>query len=198
MRFFGRPSLRTSSRLRAIRGTMPPGMSALLAESLIRDVPDFPKPGILFKDITPVLQNPAAFAEAVEVMSQHARKYNPDVIVGIESRGFVFGAPIAVQLGIPFAMTRKLGKLPYDRITEEYALEYGTNTVEMHTDAITPGQRAYVIDDLLATGGTAAAAARLVERLNGRIAGFGFMVELTFLQGRENLRGYEIDALIAY
>lgn len=177
---------------------MPPGMSALLAESLIRDVPDFPKPGILFKDITPVLQSPAAFAEAIEVMAQHARKYQPDVIVGIESRGFVFGAPLSVQLGLPFAMTRKLGKLPYDRITEEYALEYGTNTVEMHTDAITPGQRAYIVDDLLATGGTAAAAARLVERLNGHVCGIGFMVELTFLEGRKNLLGYEIDALIAY
>ena len=173
-------------------------MPELLAEKLIRDVPDFPKPGIVFKDVAPVLQSPTATAEVVDLLAAEARKLGAEVIVGIESRGFIFGVPVALQLGLPFAMTRKLGKLPYDRISEEYALEYGTNTVEMHTDAIDPGQRAYIIDDLLATGGTAAAAARLVERLNGNVCGMGFMVELEFLEGRKNLLGYPICALIRY
>lgn len=175
-----------------------PRMSDLLAESLIRDVPDFPKPGILFKDITPVLQDPAAMREVVHLMSEQARTCRPDVIVGIESRGFIFGVPVAVELGLPFSMARKLGKLPYDRITEEYALEYGTNTIEMHTDAIAPGQRAYVVDDLLATGGTAAASARLIERLNGVVCGYGFLVELGFLEGRKNLLGYPVNTLIGF
>lgn len=173
-------------------------MPELLAQSLIRDVPDFPKPGILFKDIAPVLQSPAAVAEAVLMLANDAKDKGAEVIVGIESRGFIFGVPISLQLGLPFAMARKLGKLPYDRISEEYALEYGTNTVEMHTDSLAPGQRAYIVDDLLATGGTAAASARLVERLNGNVCGFGFLVELSFLQGRENLLGYPIEALITY
>lgn len=173
-------------------------MADLLAESYIRDVPDFPKPGILFKDIAPVLQNAAALQQVVDMLAEDARSRGAESIVGIESRGFVFGVPIALQLGLPFAMARKLGKLPFDRITEEYALEYGTNTVEMHTDSIQPGQRAYIVDDLLATGGTAAAAARLVERLNGSVCGFGFMVELSFLNGRANLLGYPIHSLICY
>ena len=173
-------------------------MADLLAMAHIRDVPDFPKPGILFKDIAPVLQHPAALQESVDLIASDARDRGAEVIVGIESRGFVFGVPVALQLGLPFAMARKLGKLPYDRISEEYALEYGTNTVEMHTDSLAPGQRAYVVDDLLATGGTAAASARLVERLGGHVCGFGFLVELTFLQGRANLLGYPIHALIEY
>ena len=173
-------------------------MPQLLAESLIRDVPDFPKPGILFKDVAPVLQSPAAMQEVIDLLAENARSHGAEVIVGIESRGFVFGTPIALQLGLPFAMTRKLGKLPYDRITEEYALEYGTNTIEMHTDAVNPGQRAYIVDDLLATGGTAAAAARLISRLNGNVCGMGFMVELSFLEGRKNLLGFPVCALIKY
>lgn len=173
-------------------------MAELIAQSLIRDVPDFPKPGIMFKDIAPVLEHPAALQEAVDLLAEDARAKGAEAIVGIESRGFVFGAPIALQLGVPFVMARKLGKLPYDRISEEYALEYGTNTVEMHSDSIRARQRAYVVDDLLATGGTAAAAARLVERLQGEVCGFGFMVELTFLEGRAALRGYPIKALIEY
>lgn len=173
-------------------------MGALLAETLIRNVPDFPKPGIMFKDIAPVLENPAALQEAVDLLAAQARKAGAEAIVAIESRGFVFGAPIALSLDIPFVMARKLGKLPYDRISEEYALEYGTNTVEMHVDSIRPGMRAYVVDDLLATGGTAAAAARLVERLNGKVVGFGFLVELTFLNGRGTLLEYPVQALIEY
>lgn len=173
-------------------------MSELLAKALIRDVPDFPKPGILFKDITPVLENGPAFRQVVEVLTRDARAKGAEAIVGIESRGFIFGAPMAVALDLPFVMARKLGKLPYQRISEEYALEYGTNTVEMHVDAIRPGQRAYIVDDLLATGGTAAAAARLVERLQGQVVGFGCLVELTFLDGRSNLREYPITSLIEY
>lgn len=173
-------------------------MAKLLAESLIRDVPDFPKPGIMFKDIHPVLQSPQAFHEVVGLLVEDAKKHGAECIVGIESRGFIFGAPMALQMDVPFAMTRKLGKLPYDRISEEYALEYGTNTVEMHTDAVEPGQRCYVVDDLLATGGTAAAAARLIERLNANVCGIGFMVELTFLAGRQNLLGYPVQSLLTY
>lgn len=173
-------------------------MSELLAFDLIRDVPDFPKPGIVFKDIHPVIQNPAAFNEVIDRMTDQARQLNPEVIIGIESRGFIFGVPISLNLGVPFAMTRKMGKLPYDRISEEYALEYGTNTIEMHVDAVGPGQRAYIVDDLLATGGTAAAAGRLVDRLNGVVCGYGFMVELTFLEGRKNILGVPINTLIAY
>lgn len=178
-------------------GIVPP-MPKLLAESLIRDVPDFPKPGIMFKDVHPVMQHPAALAEVVQLLTEDAKSKGAEAIVGIESRGFLFGVPIAMSLGLPFSMARKLGKLPYERISEEYALEYGTNTVEMHVDALQPGQRSYVIDDLLATGGTAAAAARLIERLNASVCGFGFMVELTFLKGRSNLLGYDVCALIQY
>lgn len=173
-------------------------MPRLLAESLIRDVPDFPKPGIMFKDIAPVLQSAAAMSEVIESLAEDAREKGAEVVVGIESRGFIFGTPVALALNLPFSMARKLGKLPHHRISEEYALEYGTNTVEMHTDAIDPGQRAYIVDDLLATGGTAAAAARLIERLNGNVCGMGFLVELTFLGGRQNLLGYPITSLVEY
>lgn len=173
-------------------------MPEILAKSLIRDVPDFPKEGVLFKDITPVLQHPAAFAEAIDLLAQDARAKGAEAVVGIESRGFIFGTPIALQLGVPFAPARKLGKLPYERISEEYALEYGTNTVEMHVDAVSPGSRVYVVDDLLATGGTAAATARLIERLGASVCGFGFLVELLFLEGRKNLLQYPIHALIDY
>jgi adenine phosphoribosyltransferase len=173
-------------------------MPELLAASLIRDVPDFPKPGILFKDITPVLEDPSALRESISLIAEDARSKGAEVIVGIESRGFIFGVPVALELDIPFAMARKLGKLPFDKISEEYALEYGTNTVEMHVDAIKPGQKAYVVDDLLATGGTAAAAARLVERLDGSVCGFGCLIELTFLHGRETLLGYPVMALMEF
>lgn len=173
-------------------------MPELLAAKLIRDVPDFPQPGVLFKDITPILQSPAAMEEVISLMSEAASKSGAESIVGIESRGFIFGAPIAIRLGVPFVPARKLGKLPFDRITEEYTLEYGTNTVEMHTDAVSPGQRVYVVDDLLATGGTAAASARLIERLNGHVCGFGFVVELKFLGGRAKIPGYPVDALIEF
>ncbi|AIE87923.1 adenine phosphoribosyltransferase [Fimbriimonas ginsengisoli] len=173
-------------------------MSDLLARDLIRDVPDFPKPGILFKDITPVLEEPEAFRQVCRLLAEDARARGADVIVGIESRGFLFGVPIALDLNLPFAMARKLGKLPYDRISEEYALEYGTNTVEMHVDALQPGQKAYIVDDLLATGGTAAAASRLVKRLGGVVVGFGCLIELSFLNGRATLPDVPIKALMEF
>jgi adenine phosphoribosyltransferase len=171
-------------------------MSDLQATSLIRDIPDFPKPGIVFKDITPVLQDPAAFAEVIERMTAECREWNPTVIAGIESRGFIFGAPIALALNLPFVLVRKLGKLPADTLKEEYSLEYGTNTVEMHRDAISSGDRVAIVDDLLATGGTAAAAARLTEALGGSVAGYAFLVELSFLNGRAILADAPISSLI--
>lgn len=173
-------------------------MATLLAESLIRDVPDFPKPGIMFKDIHPVLQSPQAMHEVVQLLTEDAKSKGAECIVGIESRGFIFGAPMAMDLDLPFVLTRKIGKLPFEKISEEYSLEYGTNVVEMHTDAVEPGQRAYIVDDLLATGGTAQAACKLVERLNGNVCGIGFMVELSFLEGRSKLEGYPVTALITY
>lgn len=173
-------------------------MATLLAEPLIRDVPDFPKPGIMFKDIHPVMEHPTALQQVVDLLCEDAHACGAQVIVGIESRGFIFGVPMALKLGLPFAMARKLGKLPYDRISEEYSLEYGTATIEMHVDAIKAGQQAYVVDDLLATGGTAAATARLVERLGGKVCGFGFMVELGFLNGAHTLSQYHLRSLIQY
>ncbi|HWD41285.1 MAG TPA: adenine phosphoribosyltransferase [Fimbriimonas sp.] len=173
-------------------------MAELLAAKLIRDVPDFPKPGIIFKDITPVLEDAAAFQEVVDLLTEDAKAKGAEAIVGIESRGFIFGVPIALKLGVPFVMARKLGKLPYDKISEEYALEYGTNTVEMHVDALKPGQAAYIVDDLLATGGTLGAASRLVERLQGKVCGFGCLIELGFLNGRANFNHYPITALMEF
>lgn len=169
----------------------------LIASSLIRDIPDFPRPGIMFKDITPVLSNPDAMREVIDRFIEFAIPKRPDAIVGIESRGFVFGMPLALEMALPFIPVRKLGKLPYRTIHEEYALEYGTNTVEMHEDAIAPGDRIIIVDDLLATGGTASAAKRLVNRLGGTVEGFAFLMELTFLHGRLALANDEILALIA-
>jgi adenine phosphoribosyltransferase len=173
-------------------------LSALRAAQLIRDVPDFPKPGILFKDITPVLADPQAMREVIGQFEEFAARCKPDLVIGIESRGFVLGMPLALDFGVGFVPVRKLGKLPYKKISEEYALEYGTNTVEIHDDAVKPGQRVLIVDDLLATGGTAAAAARLVERLGGIVCGFSFMVELAFLNGRAALQGRDTQALITF
>ena len=173
-------------------------MSLSAAAALIRDVPDFPLPGIVFKDITPLLADATALRTVVQALSHAAADLQPDVIVGVESRGFLFGAPMAVEMNKGFALVRKVGKLPYRTIRQEYALEYGTNTVEMHSDAIQPGQRVVIVDDLLATGGTAAAAALLVEQLGGVVAGFCFLIELSFLNGREKLAGRNVTALITY
>ncbi len=170
----------------------------LTAEQLIRDVPDFPRPGIMFKDITPVLSSPKAMREIIDRFAEFVLPRKPTAIVGIESRGFVFGMPLAYELGLPFVPVRKMGKLPYKTIHEEYDLEYGTNTVEMHEDAISTGDRVIVVDDLLATGGTANAAKRLVERLGGTVEGFTFLVELGFLHGRLALAHEDILSLITY
>ena len=173
-------------------------MAQLLAQKLIRDIPDFPQPGVLFKDITPVLGNGPAFQEVVDRFVEWAEPRSPDVIIGIESRGFVFGAPVALAMGLGFVPVRKVGKLPHTTIHEEYALEYGASAVEMHQDALNPGQRVLIIDDLLATGGTAAAAARLVQALGATVVGFSFLIELAFPRGRDKLSGHDIQALITY
>ncbi len=173
-------------------------MSTLRAAELIRNIQDFPVQGVLFRDITPVLLDPDAMGEVIHHMIQTARTLNPDVIAGIESRGFLFGVPIAQALEVGFVPIRKPGKLPYDKISETYSLEYGTNTIEMHTDAVTPGQRVLIVDDLLATGGTTRAACNLVERGGGTVAGVSFVIELNFLHGRKLLDGYSVHSLIQY
>ncbi|MDH7600935.1 MAG: adenine phosphoribosyltransferase [Armatimonadota bacterium] len=173
-------------------------ISEATLKQLIRDVPDFPTPGILFRDITPVLQNPQAFREVICSIVECARPMKPDVIVGIESRGFILGAPAAFELGTGFVPVRKAGKLPAETVKAEYALEYGTSAVEMHKDAIEPGMRAVLIDDLLATGGTARAAAQLVEEVGGIVAGIVFLIELTALNGRKQLEGYDVCTIVKY
>jgi adenine phosphoribosyltransferase len=165
---------------------------------LIREVPDFPKPGILFYDITTLLKDPAAFKQVVDRMVDQVRDTPIDVVVGMESRGFIFSAPMAYQLGAGFVPVRKLGKLPAETIEVEYALEYGTATLEIHRDAIQPGQRVLIVDDLLATGGTVMGTIELVQRLGGEVAGLSFMVELGALRGRERLGQFEIHALLTY
>jgi len=165
---------------------------------LIREVPDFPKPGILFYDITTLLKDPVAFKEVIDRMVGQVRDTPIDLVVGMESRGFIFSAPIAYQLGAGFVPVRKLGKLPAETIEVEYALEYGTATLEIHRDAIQPGQRVLIVDDLLATGGTLAATARLVEMSGGVVVGVGVVIELTALQGRRRLKGYDVFSLIEY
>lgn len=166
--------------------------------SAIRDVPDFPKPGILFKDITPVLSDPALMIAITDRFAETWHSKGIDAVVGMESRGFLFGMPLAMLLGIPFIPARKPGKLPYHRISESYALEYGSATLELHIDALVKGQRALVIDDLIATGGTALATAKLVEKLGAEVAGFGFVIELGFLNGRTVLDRYAVDAIVQY
>lgn len=168
------------------------------ALDLIRDIQDFPSPGILFRDITPVLADPEALRECIDLYTEDAEARRAELIVGIESRGFLFGIPVADRLGLGFAPIRKLGKLPYTTVRAEYSLEYGTNTVEMHVDAVKPGQRCLIVDDLLATGGTAAAACRLVEELGGVVAGLSFLIELSFLGGRSQLTHYPITSFIRY
>jgi adenine phosphoribosyltransferase len=173
-------------------------MSDLLAQSLIRSIPDFPKPGILFRDITPVLQNPNAFKQIIDLFAQYASEKSPDAIIGIESRGFVFGAPVALALGKPFVLIRKAGKLPSVTMQEEYALEYGSASIEIHKDALEKGSKVVIIDDLLATGGTAKAAASLLGKLDAIVAGYSFLIELSDLNGRRLLDGFDIQTLIKY
>lgn len=168
--------------------------------SVIRDVPDFPKPGIIFKDITPILQNQVLCNEIIEDMALKIKDRKVDAVAGIESRGFLFGFMLAARLNVPFVLIRKSGKLPYKTISCEYDLEYGTAKIEMHVDAIKPGWNVLIHDDLLATGGTAEAAARLIEMQNGRIAGFAFLVGLNFLNGDRKLKGFSdhIFSLVTY
>ena len=164
----------------------------------IREVPDFPKPGILFYDITTLLREPEAFAAVIDRMAEAVAGEQIDLVVGMESRGFIFAAPLAIKLGAGFVPVRKLGKLPAETIEVEYALEYGTATLEIHRDAIQPGQRVLIVDDLLATGGTVMGTMELVRRLGGEIAGLSFMVELTALNGREKLGDHRIHTLLTY
>jgi adenine phosphoribosyltransferase len=164
----------------------------------IRDVPDFPEPGILFKDITPILQHPAAFSYVIQQLHERFRGESLDVIVAVESRGFLFGAPLAHQMGKPLVPVRKQGKLPSSTYTAEYTLEYGSSIMEIHTDGVQEGQRALLIDDVLATGGTLGATAKLVELSGGTVAGIGLAIELAFLGGREHLKSYDIFSLVQY
>lgn len=165
---------------------------------LVRDVPDFPRQGIVFKDITPLIADPTAFRGAVELLAERVAEAEFDRIVGIEARGFIFGAALAYRLCKGFAPVRKPGKLPWRADRETYELEYGEGILELHEDAVERGERVLIIDDLLATGGTAAAAARLVERRGGEVASIAFVVELSFLEGRKLLHGYDVHSLVTY
>jgi adenine phosphoribosyltransferase len=164
----------------------------------IRDVPDFPQPGILFRDVTPLLKDPAAFEVALSGLQAYVASRSPTAVVGIESRGFLFGTPIAARLALPFVPVRKPGKLPAAHMSIEYALEYGEGQLDIHADALGPGDSVVIIDDLLATGGTAGGTARLVEMLGARVAGLAFLIELQALGGRKALAGYDVYSLIAY
>lgn len=167
-------------------------------ERTIRNVPDFPQPGIQFKDITPVLADARLFAGAIDLLTENFKPGSVDAVVGIDARGFIFAAAAAVRLQAGFVPVRKKGKLPYKTIEQDYALEYGHATVAIHTDAIKPGSRVLLVDDLLATGGTSAAAVALVQKLGGKILEAGFLIELKFLKGREKLAGIPIRSIVAY
>jgi len=169
-----------------------------LIKSLIRDVPDFPKPGIMFKDITPLLSNAEGFRRSIELLSKDIDKHSVDAIVGVEARGFIFGAAVAMHMGLPFELVRKPGKLPFDKISRSYDLEYGSDTVEMHVDAVEPGKSYAVVDDLIATGGTALAAAELIKEHKGTIGCFSFVIELEFLKGRNRLGEHPVETLLVY
>lgn len=165
---------------------------------IIRDVKDFPKPGIVFKDITPLLANPLLFARAVDELAEFTRRSEADVVLAAEARGYLFGAAIAYKLGLPLVIVRKPGKLPHKTISHTYELEYGTDTLEIHVDAIKKGRRVMLVDDLLATGGTTEACAKLVEKLGGVVAGCAFVIELSFLNGRDKLKDYKVFSIIDY
>ncbi len=165
---------------------------------LIRDVSDFPKKGIVFKDITPLLQDPRGLRLAVDLMGAPFEGEGVDLVLGVESRGYLFAAPLAYKLGAGLALVRKPGKLPYKKRSAKYELEYGTDTIEIHEDAIRPGERVLLADDLIATGGTAAAAVELVERAQGRVVALTFLIELAFLAGRQKLEGHRVNAVLTY
>ena len=173
-------------------------MSAEDLRSKIREIPDFPKPGILFYDITTLLKDAAAYKESIDLMLAPYAGEQIDLVVGMESRGFIFSAPMAYQIDAGLVPVRKLGKLPAETISVEYALEYGSNTLEIHRDAIQPGQRVLIVDDLLATGGTVQGTIDLVERLKGEIVGLAFLVELEFLHGRDRLPDRRVTSVIKY
>jgi adenine phosphoribosyltransferase len=173
-------------------------VSSVDLRNYIRDIPDFPKPGILFKDITPLMADPVALDAAVVQLAAPLRDQNIDVVIGAEARGFLLGPALARELGAGFVLARKPGKLPHDTVSAEYALEYGTDALELHTDAVAHGARVLIHDDLLATGGTARALCSLVEQLRGVVVGCHFLLELTFLNGRERLRDYDVHSLIRY
>ena len=164
----------------------------------IRDIPDFPTPGILFRDITPLLREPAAYRHVVDRLMEQYTQRPVDVILAIEARGFLFGASLAYRLGKPLVPARKEGKLPAESLRTEYSLEYGTNVVEIHKDAISGGDGVLIVDDLLATGGTLAAAARLVEQAGGRVESLALVIELTDLEGRKRLGGYDVFSIVQY
>ncbi|MEM9068194.1 MAG: adenine phosphoribosyltransferase [Myxococcota bacterium] len=164
----------------------------------IRDIPDFPKEGILFKDITPLLAHPKAFTTSLALIEERFQDIEPNVVVGMESRGFIFGAALAAQIGIPFVPARKPGKLPYKHVSVEYELEYGTDRLEMHEDALSSDSRVLIVDDLIATGGTAWATGELVRKVGGTVAGYAFVIELAFLKGRERLGDVPVESLCIY
>ena len=167
-------------------------------KDLIRDVPDFPQPGIVFKDITPVLADPLAFSTIIDLIVVHFGRGNVDKVVGIEARGFIVASPVAYHFGAGFVPVRKQGKLPSATIAEEYALEYGTATLEIHQDGVRDGERVLIVDDVLATGGTAQATASLVEQIGGKVCGIACLIELDFLNGRDKLRDHDLFTLIHY
>ncbi len=173
------------------------GLSTRL-EKAIRDIPDFPKPGIVFKDITPILLDPPLFEDTLDALARFAEEKGTDKVIGVDARGFMFASPVANRLGVGLVPVRKMGKLPHRTEREAYDLEYGSAELEVHVDAIDPGERVTVIDDLLATGGSAQATTRLVERLGGVVTGLGFVIELGFLNGRQRLEGYDCHSLILY
>ena len=162
----------------------------------IRDIPDFPKPGVQFKDITPVLQDPQTLELACRLLAEPFHDRNISLVVGAESRGFIFGPPVALALGAGFSIARKSGKLPWETVKVTFALEYGVETIEMHRDSVAPEQRVLLIDDLIATGGTAAATAALVRRMGGSVIGCSVLIELSFLEGRKRLAGHDIHAVL--
>ena len=174
------------------------GADAGWLKEYLREIPDFPRPGVGFKDITPLLGVASAFTFAVDAIAEHFAGRQIDKILGVEARGFIVAAPIAYRFGAGFVPVRKAGKLPWEIEKQEYELEYGTDALEVHRDAVEPGQSVLIVDDVLATGGTAAATVRLVERLGGTVAGLGFIVELAFLSGRSRLEGYDLLSLITY
>jgi adenine phosphoribosyltransferase len=167
-------------------------------KTLIRDVPDFPQPGVVFKDITPLLAHPGAFSTVVDTIVVRFGRGSVDKVVGIEARGFIVAAPVAYHFNAGFVPVRKAGKLPWESEAEGYELEYGTETLEIHRDALVPGERVLIVDDVLATGGTASATARLVERLGAKVVGIACIIELRFLQGREKLGALDFFSLIQY